>query len=120
MAVETLGIRHVHILVADHDRSVSFYRDVFGMEIDFRDGDILFLCSPNRRDDLALHLAVSDEEKARVVSAADTNTSASRSRTEASLMIASPLPSRLGAPWLTRASMHRESPMVTSRTPMVT
>jgi len=66
MAVETLGLRHVHLLVADHDRSVSFYRDAFGMEVDFRDGDILFLCSPNRRDDLALHLAVSDEERARV------------------------------------------------------
>jgi len=38
MAVETHGIRHVHLLVADHDRSVSFYRQVFGMEVDFRDG----------------------------------------------------------------------------------
>ena len=66
MAVETRGIRHLHLLVADHDRSVAFYRDVFGMEVGFRDGDILFLHSPNRRDDLALHLAVTDEEKALV------------------------------------------------------
>ena len=66
MAVETRGIRHVHLLVRDHARSVAFYRDVFGMEVGFRDGDILFLHSPNRRDDLALHLAVTDEEKARV------------------------------------------------------
>ena len=66
MAVETLGIRHVHLMVADHGRSVSFYRDVFGMEVGFRDGNIFFLYSPNRRDDLALHLAVTADEKARV------------------------------------------------------
>jgi catechol 2,3-dioxygenase-like lactoylglutathione lyase family enzyme len=66
MAVATRGIRHVHLMVADHGRSVSFYRDVFGMEMGFRDGNILFLHSPNRRDDLALHLAVTDDEKARV------------------------------------------------------
>lgn len=66
MAIETLGIRHVHLMVADHGRSVSFYRDVFGMEVDFEDGRILFLRSPNRHDDLALHLAVTDDEKARV------------------------------------------------------
>jgi catechol 2,3-dioxygenase-like lactoylglutathione lyase family enzyme len=66
MAVETRGIRHIHLLVGDHDRSVSFYRDVFGMEVEFRDGNILFLQSPNRHDDLALHLAVTDEEKSRV------------------------------------------------------
>ena len=53
-------------MVADHDRSVAFYRDVFGMEVGFRDGNIFFLHSPNHRDDLALHLAVTDGEKARV------------------------------------------------------
>ena len=37
-----------------------------GMEVGFRDGNILFLHSPNDRDDLALHLAVTDDEKARV------------------------------------------------------
>ena len=36
------------------------------MEVGFRDGNIVFLHSPNRRDDLALHLAVTDSEKARV------------------------------------------------------
>jgi len=66
MAVETRGIRHIHLMVADHQRSVAFYRDVFGMEVGFQDGSILFLHSPNRRDDLALHLAVTDEEKSRV------------------------------------------------------
>jgi catechol 2,3-dioxygenase-like lactoylglutathione lyase family enzyme len=66
MAIETLGIRHVHLMVADHGRSVSFYGDVFGMEVGFRDGNILFLQSPNGRDDLALHLAVTGDEKDRV------------------------------------------------------
>jgi len=36
------------------------------MEVGYQDGNILFLHSPNRRDDLALHLAVTDDEKARV------------------------------------------------------
>jgi catechol 2,3-dioxygenase-like lactoylglutathione lyase family enzyme len=66
MPVETLGIRHVHLLVSDHARSVAFYRDVFGMEVGFRDGNILFLHSPGGRDDLALHLATTPAERARV------------------------------------------------------
>jgi len=36
------------------------------MEVGFRAGDILFLHSPGHSDDLALHLAVSDEERSRV------------------------------------------------------
>jgi catechol 2,3-dioxygenase-like lactoylglutathione lyase family enzyme len=66
VAVETLGIRHVHLLVSNHGRSVSFYEEAFGMKVGFRDGNILFLHSPNRRDDLALHLAVTEDERARV------------------------------------------------------
>jgi catechol 2,3-dioxygenase-like lactoylglutathione lyase family enzyme len=66
VAVETRGIRHIHLMVADHGRSVSFYTDVFGMQVGFSDGNILFLHSPNHRDDLALHLAITAEEKSRV------------------------------------------------------
>jgi catechol 2,3-dioxygenase-like lactoylglutathione lyase family enzyme len=66
VAIETLGIRHVHLLVADHTRSVAFYGQLFGMTEKFRDGNILFLSSPGGRDDLALHLAVTEEERARV------------------------------------------------------
>ena len=66
MAVETTGIRHVHLLVSDHGRSVAFYGGVFGMKVSFRDGPILFLRSPNGRDDLALHLAETEDERARV------------------------------------------------------
>jgi catechol 2,3-dioxygenase-like lactoylglutathione lyase family enzyme len=53
-------------MVAEQDRSVRFYREVFGMEIGFRDGNIVFLHSPNRRDDLAVHLAVTESEEALV------------------------------------------------------
>ena len=66
MAFETRGVRHVHLLVADLDRSVAFYGAVFGMKVQFRDGDILFLRSPGNDDDLALHLAATAEDRARV------------------------------------------------------
>jgi catechol 2,3-dioxygenase-like lactoylglutathione lyase family enzyme len=66
MPIETRGIRHIHLLVSDHARSVAFYNHVFGMEVGFRDGNILFLHSPDGRDDLALHLADTDDERARV------------------------------------------------------
>jgi catechol 2,3-dioxygenase-like lactoylglutathione lyase family enzyme len=62
----SVGIRHVHLLVADHDRAVAFYRSVFGMEERFRDGPIVFLGTPNGGDSLALHLATTDEERERV------------------------------------------------------
>jgi lactoylglutathione lyase len=66
MTPRTAGIRHVHLLVGDQGRSVAFYQAAFGMEIAFKDGDIVFLQSPGGRDSLALHLAVSPEERARV------------------------------------------------------
>ncbi len=60
------GIRHVHLLVSDHNRAADFYRDAFGMEELFRDGPIVFLGTPGGGDSLALHLATTDEERARV------------------------------------------------------
>jgi catechol 2,3-dioxygenase-like lactoylglutathione lyase family enzyme len=62
----SVGIRHVHLLVADHDRAVAFYRSVFGMEERFRDGPIVFLGTPKGGDSLALHLATTEEERERV------------------------------------------------------
>lgn len=62
----SFGIRHVHLLVSEHDRAVAFYRDVFGMQELFRDGSIVFVGTPGGGDSLALHLAVSDDERARV------------------------------------------------------
>jgi lactoylglutathione lyase len=66
MAVETRGVRHVHLLVSDLARSVAFYEAAFGMKIAHRDGKILFLGSPGEWDDLALHQATTQEERARV------------------------------------------------------
>jgi catechol 2,3-dioxygenase-like lactoylglutathione lyase family enzyme len=62
----SIGIRHVHLLVADQARSIAFYVEVFGMEEQFRDGDIVFMGTPGGGDSLALHLAVTDDERARV------------------------------------------------------
>jgi len=64
--MDSVGIRHVHLLVANHERAVAFYRDAFGMEELFRDGPIVFLGTPGGGDSLALHLAVNDEERARI------------------------------------------------------
>ena len=62
----SIGIRHVHLLVAEHDRAIAFYRDVFGMEECFRDGPIVFLGTPDGGDSLALHLATTDDERERI------------------------------------------------------
>lgn len=62
----SIGIRHVHLLVAEHDRAIAFYRDVFGMEERFRDGPIVFLGTPNGGDSLALHLATTDDQRGRI------------------------------------------------------
>jgi len=66
MAIETRGIRHVHLLVRDLPLSVAFYEAAFGMTVAFRDGKILFLRSPGGGDDLALHQASTPDEKVRV------------------------------------------------------
>jgi catechol 2,3-dioxygenase-like lactoylglutathione lyase family enzyme len=62
MTVKTAGIRHIHLLVADLDRAIRFYGDVFGMREKFRDGDdLVFLNTPGTQDSLALHLVGGDE-----------------------------------------------------------
>jgi catechol 2,3-dioxygenase-like lactoylglutathione lyase family enzyme len=64
--MSSVGIRHLHLLVAEHDRAISFYLEAFGMEEQFRDGPIVFLGTPGGGDSLALHLAATDDERARV------------------------------------------------------
>ena len=61
-----VGIRHVHVLVADQKRAAAFYKEAFGMEEHFRDGAILFMGTPQGGDSLALHQAETDEERDRV------------------------------------------------------
>ncbi len=62
----SVGIRHVHLLVADLSRSIAFYAEAFGMEEQFREGEIAFMGTPGGGDSLALHLAMADDERTRV------------------------------------------------------
>ncbi|MEY2476516.1 MAG: hypothetical protein QOG87_1831 [Actinomycetota bacterium] len=52
--------------MGDLTRSIAFYSEAFAMEERFRDGDIVFMGTPAGDDSLALHLAVTDDERARV------------------------------------------------------
>ena len=48
------GLRHLALYVADVERSVAFYRDLFGMEVEWRpDPDNAYLTGGT--DNLALH-----------------------------------------------------------------
>jgi hypothetical protein len=54
--VGTYGLTHIHLTVADLDRSLRFYQGVFGAEERFRAGaDLVFLRTPGSRDLIALH-----------------------------------------------------------------
>jgi catechol-2,3-dioxygenase len=54
--IETEGLTHVHLAVADVHRALAFYRDVFGMEVRFWDGDdMVFLGTPGARDTITLN-----------------------------------------------------------------
>lgn len=64
--MDSIGIRHVHLLVADRERAIDFYRSAFNMEFRFEDGPVAFIGTPNGGDSLALHLASTDEERARI------------------------------------------------------
>jgi catechol 2,3-dioxygenase-like lactoylglutathione lyase family enzyme len=62
--IETEGLTHVHLFVADLDRSLRFYQDVFGLEEVFREGGkMVFLRPPNSRDTITLN---EDADKAGV------------------------------------------------------
>jgi catechol 2,3-dioxygenase-like lactoylglutathione lyase family enzyme len=48
--VETEGLTHVQLIVRDVTRSLAFYTYVFGMEVQFWDGDrVVFLRTPGHR-----------------------------------------------------------------------
>ena len=53
--IDTEGLTHIHLFVADLDRSLRFYREVFGLEEMFRDGPkMVFLSPPNSSDTITL------------------------------------------------------------------
>jgi catechol 2,3-dioxygenase len=54
--IRTEGLTHIQLVVADLDRSLRFYKQVFGMEEMFRDGpDFVFLRTPGSRDTITLN-----------------------------------------------------------------
>jgi catechol 2,3-dioxygenase-like lactoylglutathione lyase family enzyme len=54
--VETEGLTHVQLMVRDVERSLAFYQQVFGMEVQFWDGsDMVFVRTPGRRDTITLN-----------------------------------------------------------------
>jgi len=44
----TLGLNHINLNVADVARAETFYREAFGLEVRFGEGDMLFLGTPRR------------------------------------------------------------------------
>lgn len=54
--IETQGLTHLHLFVADLDRSLRFYQEVFGLEELFRAGPkMIFLRPPNSGDTITLN-----------------------------------------------------------------
>jgi len=54
--IEIEGLTHIHLFVADLERSLRFYREVFGFEELFRDGPtMVFLRPPNSSDTVTLN-----------------------------------------------------------------
>lgn len=53
--IQTQGLTHIHLVVRDLERSLRFYRDVFGLEERFRDGPkMMFLNTPGSQDLITL------------------------------------------------------------------
>jgi catechol 2,3-dioxygenase-like lactoylglutathione lyase family enzyme len=54
--IATEGLTHLHLLVADLDRSLRFYQEAFCFEEMFRDGPaMVFLKPPNSSDTITLN-----------------------------------------------------------------
>jgi len=54
--INTEGLTHLHLFVADLDRSLRFYRDVFGLQEMFREGaTMVFLRPQNSSDTITLN-----------------------------------------------------------------
>jgi catechol 2,3-dioxygenase-like lactoylglutathione lyase family enzyme len=61
--IETQGLTHIQLSVRDLQRSVAFYRSVFGMKADTGRGDenLVFLRTPGASDTVTLRQAKPDE-----------------------------------------------------------
>jgi catechol 2,3-dioxygenase-like lactoylglutathione lyase family enzyme len=57
------GLTHIHLLVHDLERSLKFYKDVFGLEEKFRDGpSMVFLSPKGTRDLITINLASENQK----------------------------------------------------------
>jgi catechol 2,3-dioxygenase-like lactoylglutathione lyase family enzyme len=64
VAIRTEGLTHIHLVVRDLDRSLRFYRGVFGMEELFREGEgMVFLRTPGASDTITLRQGDSPDER---------------------------------------------------------
>ena len=60
--IKARGLNHINLNVSDVGRSVKFYQDAFGLEVDFWEGKtMVFLHSPGARDTITLCQAKSGE-----------------------------------------------------------
>lgn len=63
--IKTAGLTHIHLVVRDMERSLRFYRSVFGMEEQFRVGPhMVFLSTPGSRDLITLNQDEAEQGKA--------------------------------------------------------
>jgi catechol 2,3-dioxygenase-like lactoylglutathione lyase family enzyme len=63
--IETEGLTHIHLVVRDLERSLAFYRDVFGMQELFWDGPhMVFVQTPGSRDLITLNADPAESERA--------------------------------------------------------
>ena len=54
--IRTRGLYHLHLVVRDLERSLRFYREVFGLEEQFREGPtMVFLRPPGTTDTITLN-----------------------------------------------------------------
>jgi catechol 2,3-dioxygenase-like lactoylglutathione lyase family enzyme len=60
--IKTCGLTHIHLVVKNIQRSLDFYKTVFGMEVKFWAGDgLVFLNTPGSHDLITLHQAEGDQ-----------------------------------------------------------
>ena len=65
--IRTQGLTHIHLVVRDLDRSLTFYKGVFGLEERFRAGrHMVFLNTPASRDLITLNEDPSEAQVAGV------------------------------------------------------
>lgn len=65
--VKTEGLYHIHLIVRDMERSLRFYKTVFGLEEQFRVGaGMVFLSTPGSRDLITLNQDPAEEKLAGV------------------------------------------------------